>query len=116
MTSMIKRFVFALTVAAAVAGVGVGQSFAGTLDEARAQGLIGERPDGLVGAVAAAPAADIKVLVDSVNVARMASYKDVAQKNGTPMDAVQMIAGEKQIQKANENKWYVLDPVGRCMK
>ncbi len=116
MTSTIRNFLFALTVAAAFAGIGVNQSFAVTLDEARAQGLIGERADGLVGAVAAAPAADIKALVDTVNAARMASYKDVAQKNGTPMDAVQMIAGEKQIQKAKENKWYVLGAGGGWVK
>lgn len=87
-----------------------------TLDEARTQGLIGERPDGLVGAVAASPSGEIKALVESVNAARLASYKDVAQKNGTPLDAVQLIAGEKQVQKAKENRWYVLGTDGAWSK
>ncbi|MBM3515562.1 MAG: DUF1318 domain-containing protein [Alphaproteobacteria bacterium] len=91
-------------------------AFALTLDEARGQGLIGERPDGLVGAVAASPSAEVKALVDSVNTARLASYKDVAQKNGTPLDAVQMIAGEKQVQKAKENRWFVLGADGAWSK
>ena len=86
------------------------------LDAARAQGLVGERPDGLVGAVAANPAADVSALVQTITAARLAEYKSIAQKNGTPLDAVQAIAGEKQIQRARENKWFAMDATGKWMK
>jgi hypothetical protein len=86
------------------------------LDQARAQGLIGERPDGLVGVVAASAPAEVVALADSVNKARMASYREVAQKNQTPVEAVQAIAGEKQVQKAKENKWYYMEPGGAWRK
>jgi uncharacterized protein YdbL (DUF1318 family) len=86
------------------------------LDQARTQGLVGERADGLVAAVAASPAADVRALVDSINAARLAEYKSIAQKNGTPLDAVQTVAGDKQLQRAKENKWFVMDASGRWSK
>jgi hypothetical protein len=86
------------------------------LDQARTQGLVGERPDGLLGAVAPSPAADVKSLVETINAARLAEYKSIAQKNGTPVEAVQAIAGEKQVQRAKENKWYVMDAAGKWIK
>ena len=36
-----------------------------TLNEARSQGLIGERPDGLIGAVSASASSDVVALVES---------------------------------------------------
>jgi len=86
------------------------------LDQARTQGLIGERADGLVAAVAPGSAAEVRALVDTINAARLAEYKSIAQKNGTPLEAVQTVAGEKQIQRAKENKWYVMDASGRWLK
>ncbi|MBL8629114.1 MAG: YdbL family protein, partial [Rhodospirillaceae bacterium] len=74
------------------------------LDTARTQGLVGERPDGLIGAVQSSVTPDVKALVDSVNAARMREYRSIADKNGTPLDAVQAVAGEKQIEKAKQNK------------
>lgn len=112
MATLIFRTLRSIGLALVVIGAAASAANAVTLDEARTQGLVGERPDGLVGAVAPSPAPDVKALVDSVNAARLASYKDVAQKNGTPIDAVQMVAGEKQVQKAKENKWYYLGAGG----
>ncbi|MCB1972218.1 MAG: YdbL family protein [Rhodobacteraceae bacterium] len=86
------------------------------LDQARSQGLVGERPDGLVGAVPTTVAPDVLALVDSVNTARLNTYRDIASKNNTPVDAVQAIAGEKQVQKARENGWYYMDAQGAWKK
>jgi uncharacterized protein len=93
-----------------------GPAMAIDLDQARTQGVVGERPDGLVGAVAPSPPADVAALVASINQARLAEYKSIAQKNGTPLDAVQAVAGERQVQRAKENKWFVLDTSGRWAK
>ncbi|MDX2142953.1 MAG: YdbL family protein [Rhodospirillaceae bacterium] len=111
---MMSRRLLAAAVAALM-GLAIWPAAAIELDQARAQGLVGERPDGLVGAVSA-PSAEVKALVDTVNAARMAEYKSIAQKNGTPVEAVQAIAGEKQVQRAKENKWYMMDAAGKWMK
>ena len=86
------------------------------LDQARTQGVVGERSDGLVGAVDANAPPEVRSLVETVNAARVQEYKSIAQKNGTPLDAVQTVAGEKQLQRARQNKWYVMDASGRWSK
>jgi len=114
--SIARRPVLTHIAAIALVGLMATPALALDLDQARSQGLIGERPDGLVGAVAASPNAEVAALVQSVNAARLESYKAVAQKNGTPLDAVQKIAGDKQIEKAKENKWYTMTPGGQWQK
>lgn len=91
-----------------------GAAFAIDLDTARNQGLVGERADGLIGAVAKSGEAD--ALVKSVNAERMKSYQEIAAKEGTRLDAVQAIAGEKQVQKAHQNGWYYMDASGSWKK
>ena len=102
--------------AAALIGIWSFPSFAIDLDQARNQGLVGERVDGLVGAVSASATPEVRALVEAVNKARMAEYASIAQKNGTAVEAVQAVAGERQIQRAKDNKWFVLDASGRWTK
>jgi uncharacterized protein YdbL (DUF1318 family) len=106
------RKAFVAATAALVLGTAAPAS-AIELDQARTQGLVGERPDGLVGAVAANPTPEVHSLVESVNAARLAEYRAIAQKNGSPIEAVQAVAGEKLIQRAKDNRWYVMDQNGR---
>jgi uncharacterized protein YdbL (DUF1318 family) len=91
-----------------------GAAFALDLNSARSQGLVGERADGLIGAIARNGEAE--ALVNSVNAERMKSYQQIAAKEGTKLDAVQAIAGEKQVQKARENGWYYMDAGGSWKK
>ena len=86
------------------------------LDEARASGLVGERPDGLVGPVTADANAEVRALVENINRARLDAYRALAQKEGTPLEAVQAVAGERQMQAAARNGWYVMDAGGRWRK
>lgn len=86
------------------------------LDGARAAGQIGERPDGLVGAVAPNADAEVAALVEAINRARLDTYRALAQKEGTPLEAVQAVAGERQLQAAARNGWYVMDAAGRWSK
>ncbi|MBL1146261.1 MAG: YdbL family protein [Pseudomonadota bacterium] len=60
---------------------------------AKAQGYVGEQPDGLLGIVQAAPG--VAAMVDSTNAGRLAKYRAVAQSNGLPLDQVQKLAGQK---------------------
>ena len=75
------------------------------LEAAKRDGLIGEKADGFVGIVAAKPSADVRALVDSVNAKRRARYEEIAKKNGTPLDAVAAVAGEKLVQRAAPGEW-----------
>lgn len=72
-------------------------ALAGPLDKPKQDGLIGERPDGYVGFVAGSVPAEIKELVDRTNKDRRAEYEKVAKENGTSIEAVQAIFGEKLI-------------------
>lgn len=67
-----------------------------TVDAAKAQGLVGERQDGLLGIVASATP-DVTTLVNTVNAERLAKYQAIAAKNGTALDQVQALAGQKLI-------------------
>lgn len=73
-----------------------GAQDAGALAAAKQAGAIGERPDGLVGIVDGAPAGTAD-LVERVNAERMARYRQIAQKNGTSVEAVQAVAGRELI-------------------
>jgi uncharacterized protein len=75
------------------------------LEAAKRDGLIGEKADGFVGIVVKQPSADVRALVDSVNAKRRATYQEIAKKNGTPLDAVAAVAGEKLIQRATTGEW-----------
>lgn len=75
------------------------------LEAAKAKGLVGEKADGYLGVVAASAPADVRALADSVNAKRRAKYEEIARKNGTPVDAVAALAGEKLVARAPAGQW-----------
>jgi len=82
-------------------------AFADALDAARAAGQVGERADGMVGAVGAVPA-NVAQTIASINAQRLATYRGIAQKTGTSIDAVQAQAG-KHLIAATPAGQYVMD-------
>ncbi len=66
------------------------------LASAKQQGLVGEKSDGLIGAVSGGNA-EVQKLVSETNAGRMAVYKDTAAKQGIPVGQVQSIAAQKLI-------------------
>lgn len=114
MTMKIKRFLtliltlFALTAAAPAA-------FALDLGDAKTQGLVGERGDGLLGIVAPPGSAELQTLVTQVNDGRMQSYRDIAAKQGAPIQSVQSVAGKTLIDKTPSGQ-YILSPSGQWVK
>jgi uncharacterized protein len=94
--SMMRRLSSLLAVLAALV-IWAGVAVAGPLDGPKQDGLIGERPDGYVGFVADEIPADVKKLVDRTNKERRAEYEKVAKQNGTSVEAVEAIFGEKLI-------------------
>jgi len=83
-----------------------------SLSEAKGQGLVGERPDGLVGLVTDSPTADSRRLVEQVNQQRMAEYRQIAQETDAPLEAVQARAGRQIIQRLPSGH-YFMDAAGR---
>lgn len=81
-----------------------------TVEAAKKQGLVGERPDGMLGIVSAS-APDAATLVDTVNAERLARYEAIAAKNGTDIEKVKALAGNKLIQSAAEGE-YIMNSVG----
>lgn len=69
-----------------------------SLDEAKSKGLVGEEPSGYLGVVQVGAPGDVTSLVASVNSQRRDKYSEIAKKNGTPLAAVEALAGEKAIQ------------------
>lgn len=68
-------------------------SYALSLDAAKAQGLVGERADGYLGAVATTP--DATALVREINNKRRAEYERIATQNGQPRSVIEKLAAEK---------------------
>jgi uncharacterized protein YdbL (DUF1318 family) len=78
--------------------VGTGFSaWALSLDEAKAKGQVGEKASGYLGAVAGGNV-DVQALVSDINQKRRQAYEEIAKRNGTSLNSVETLAGEKAIQ------------------
>jgi len=75
------------------------------LDDAKAAGSIGEKPDGYVDVVSASASTEVKALVADVNSKRRAAYAKIAQQNGAPLADVAALAGKKLIEGAPSGTW-----------
>jgi hypothetical protein len=82
-------------------------AMADALDDARAAGLVGERPDGLVAPVTGGAPADVLSLIQSVNAQRMEKYQQISNQKGVPVEQVGAIAGEKIIGKLPSGFYYM---------
>lgn len=69
-------------------------------DEAKAQGLIGERSNGYLGAVKNPASAKVQALIDSINQKRRAAYKKGAAKAGVETKVFELRMGERLQQRA----------------
>lgn len=74
-------------------------AYALTLDEAKAQGLIGEMSTGYVG-YPSPPSPAVQQLGDGVNLGRKASYSSIAAQQGTSLSVVEQLAGQKLVGQA----------------
>lgn len=114
MTSLkIKSLLGGLLVALAMAFAA--PAMADALDDARAAGLVGERPDGLIAPVSANAPANIKSLVQSVNAKRLQKYQQISAEQGVPVEQVGAITGEKIINEVLQPGWYYMDSSGNWL-
>jgi uncharacterized protein len=84
--------------------------FAIELSDAKEQGLVGERVDGLLGAISTSY--EVRELVNSINAQRLAVYKQIAEKNAMSIDQVSVLAGEKAIKKTPKGQ-YIQNTAGQ---
>lgn len=95
-----RHFLFAAVALLSIALLPVNavQAQVTSLNDAKAQGLVGEQLDGYLGVVSDAPG--VQRLVDDINLQRRQLYRDIARKNGAPLNAVEKLAGQKAIERA----------------
>lgn len=76
----------------------VSPAWALSLEEAKAHGLVGETPSGYLDVVQQSPEAT--AVANDINAQRKQAYQQIAAKNGSPLSAVEQIAGKQAIEKA----------------
>ncbi|GIU49813.1 hypothetical protein TUM4438_34250 [Shewanella sairae] len=88
-------------------------AFAISLQDAKAQGLVGEQANGYLGAVKSS--ADAKAVVSSVNSKRKAHYEKIAKQNRISVNDVAKLAAEKAIKATNKGH-YIKSQSGKWVK
>jgi uncharacterized protein YdbL (DUF1318 family) len=87
-------------------------AFADALDDARAAGQIGERPDGYVAVVDAGAPANIKELAASINRQRRDAYQKIANEKGVPIEQIGALTAEKIINEKLRPGMFYMDASG----
>jgi len=88
---------------------------AASLDSAKSDGWIGEKPDGYLGLVRDDAPADVRALVQDVNGKRKTRYQEIAKQQGAPLSEVEKVGGQTAIDKTRPGH-YVMDTSGRWRK
>lgn len=88
---------------------GPGPARADMLDDYKAAGQVGERPDGYLGVVSGG--ADVVQFVDSINAKRRVKYQEIANNQGTTLVAVEVIAGAKLVERSPSGT-YIMTSAG----
>lgn len=110
------RFLVISALLLGLAGMGWSTpSWAISLHEAKAQGLVGEQPDGYLGLVKGSASADVKAMMKRINAARRQEYQAIARRNGTELNVVEALAGKKAIERTPAGE-YVKLPSGKWVK
>jgi uncharacterized protein YdbL (DUF1318 family) len=86
-----------------------------TLEEAKTQGVVGEQPNGYLGVVQPGASAEVQALVNDVNQKRRHMYEDIARRNSTKLDAVEMLAGKTAIDNTRPGN-FIRSPSGQWVK
>ncbi|MES2729687.1 MAG: YdbL family protein [Pseudomonadota bacterium] len=77
----------------------VGSAHAMTLADAKQQGVVGEKADGLVGAINPPAPASVQAVISETNNGRLSLYREQAAAQGVTLSQYQAVAGAKLIAK-----------------
>jgi uncharacterized protein YdbL (DUF1318 family) len=107
--SMFKKFVTMLVAMFAAASLMTAYAADPVIEQAKAQGIIGEQYDGYLGiAEPGRASAEVRRKVDATNAGRLAEYTRISQKSGDPVATVAAAMAEKLF--ANAASGEVLKP------
>lgn len=90
-------------------------SWAISLHEAKAQGLVGEQANGYLDLVKPNASGEVKALMKDINAKRKKEYQAIARRNNTGLSAIEALAGKKAIARTPSGQ-YVKLPSGRWVK
>ena len=105
---MFRQIQKILTVFALALSLVATSAWAVSMDEAKAQGLIGERANGYLGIVVSNPSSDIKRLVSDINKKRRAAYKESAASAGVERDIFELRMGQRLLQRTPSGQYIQL--------
>ena len=83
----ILGFAAAALAALSLAGAATAMDSKAAVDQAKAQGVVGEQADGFLGFVKPTNDPALKAAVQDINQGRAALYREAAQKNGVSVEA-----------------------------
>src|SRR3546814_19880039 len=89
------KLLMALAIAAAASGSALAQAADPVVEQARAQGVVGEQADGYLG-FAHSAAGGLKSRVDAINITRRAFYTDLAAQRGVTVQEVAAASSEER--------------------
>ena len=107
---LIKNAVFLLL----IVFISIQATWAADLKSAKAQGYIGEKPDGYIGLVKSDAPSDVVALVKSTNQKRKTKYQGIAAKQKISISEVGKIVGKKFISKTASGNYVMQN--GRWVK
>lgn len=76
-----------------------------SLDDAKSQGLVGERSNGYLGIVVNNPSADVKTLVADINSKRKQAYQESASSAGVELQIIELRIGQRLQQKTGGGQY-----------
>ncbi|WP_067863543.1 YdbL family protein [Neptuniibacter marinus] len=79
-----------------------------SMDDAKSQGLIGERSNGYLGVVTSSAPADVRKLVDNINNKRRSAYEDRASKAGVERSVFEIRMGQRLQQRTPAGQYIQL--------
>lgn len=105
----LKRLVFSILIFLAPISIAI------TLQEAKQQGLVGEKNDGYLGMVVNDGNTEVRTLIQQVNQVRRERYQQISQRNGIDLEQVQRLAFE-QAAEATAQGFYIQNKQGRWVQ
>lgn len=115
MNSTVHRWTIQVFILILTLSVAFPTAWALSLDDAKAKGLVGERTNGYLGAVSGNASSDVQRLIASVNQQRKQRYQEIAKRNKTNLQAVEVLAGKTAIKKTKPGN-YIQLPSGQWAK
>ncbi len=102
---MSKRLKLLLSLFALTLSLLVAPAWALSLDDAKSQGLVGERSNGYLGIVVSNPSGDVKALVADINTKRKRAYQDSASSAGVELQIIELRIGQRLQQKTSSGQY-----------